>query len=268
MLILFCCGPFHPTKVDESFASEAEAATALGHDTALIDFESLLEGNAAKAFRKTQIFDQPRLAIYRGWMLSVEKYATLYDSLLGRGIRLVNNPGQYRHCHCLPESYLVIAPCTARTVWIDKAGGFGFDRVMQAIEPFGSRAIIVKDYVKSQKHYWSEACFIADASDRAGVERVVGKFIELQDEDLAGGLVFREYVPLRKLADHSKGGMPLAIEYRVFVLDGEPLLVCDCWDEGQYAGEPPDIGLFREVISRVHSRFFTMTWLNGQMELG
>jgi hypothetical protein len=48
-----------------------------------------------------------------------------------------------------------------------------FERVAQALRPFGDGAIIVKDYVKSQKHYWAEARFIPSASDRAAVERVV-----------------------------------------------------------------------------------------------
>ena len=66
------------------------------------------------------------------------------------------------------------------------------------IKAFESSPIIVKDYVKSQKHYWKEACFIPNASDKKNVESVIQKFIELQDSDLNEGLVFREFIELEK----------------------------------------------------------------------
>src|SRR5450432_3294033 len=66
------------------------------------------------------------------------------------------------------------------------------DEVMALLRPFGEKPIIVKDYVKSRKHEWNEACYIPCASDRQAVERVVMGFLHLQGEDLNEGLVFRE----------------------------------------------------------------------------
>ena len=68
---------------------------------------------------------------------------------------------------------------------------------------------MLKDFVKSRKHEWAEACFIPSASDRASVERVVRRFLELQDDDLSEGLVFREFVEFEPLGRHPKSGMPL-----------------------------------------------------------
>lgn len=59
-----------------------------------------------------------------------------------------------------------------------------------------SPGVIVKDYVKSRKHEWLDACFIPAADDEAGVQRVVGSFLRLREE-VVGGLVFRMYVDLR-----------------------------------------------------------------------
>ncbi|HEY3063178.1 MAG TPA: ATP-grasp domain-containing protein [Chloroflexota bacterium] len=56
--------------------------------------------------------------------------------------------------------------------------------------------------MKSRKHEWNEACFIPSAADRAGAERVVKRFVELQGDDLAQGLVFRE------LGDGQVAGLP------------------------------------------------------------
>ena len=72
------------------------------------------------------------------------------------------------------------------------------DAVMELLEPFGDAPIIVKDYVKSQKHHWSEACFIPAASDADAVRRVASRFIELQGTSLTGGLVFRAYEDLKR----------------------------------------------------------------------
>lgn len=61
---------------------------------------------------------------------------------------------------------------------------------------------------------------------------VVSRFLELHGDDLAEGLVFREYVAFVPLATQSCSGMPLTREYRIFWLDGEPLLTVPYWEEG------------------------------------
>ena len=91
-----------------------------------------------------------------------------------------------------------------------------------------------------------EACFIPSAADMDGVEAVVSRFLELQGDDLAQGLVFREYVTFVPLATHSRSGMPLTREYRIFWLDGD------------YAGSEPPRATFRPVAAEIASRFFTM----------
>jgi hypothetical protein len=156
-------------------------------------------------------------------MVTVEQYARFYQALATRGVLLVNTPDAYRHCHHLPESYSEIEGHTPRSVWLPVAGEIDRDEIMDLLCPFGDTPLVVKDYVKSQKHVWEEACFIPSASDRRAVERVVRWFLELQGADLAGGLVFREFVELEPLGRHPKSRMPLPLEYRLFFLDGRPL---------------------------------------------
>jgi hypothetical protein len=90
------------------------------------------------------------------------------------------------------------------------------------------------------------------------VERVVRRFLQLQGEDLNEGLVFREFIQFEPLAEHSKSGMPLTKEFRIFFLDGEPLCSMEYWEEGDYAGVVPPVDQFRTVARTVRSRFFTM----------
>jgi hypothetical protein len=60
------------------------------------------------------------------------------------------------------------------------------------------------------------------------------------------------------LATHSRSGMPLTREYRIFWLDGEPLLTVPYWEEGDYSGSEPPLATFRPVAADIPSRFVTM----------
>ncbi len=185
MKVIFCCDPLEPKLPDSAFRHEAAAADRLGFEVALIDFELLVNADdSAKATRRVSAGSGAEIAVYRGWMLKPKQYQQLFDALLPRGIQLINDPTAYRNCHHLPESYPKIEGHTPRSVWIRVDGQPPMDWVMQLLRPFGSAAIILKDFVKSRKHEWNEACFIPSASDQAAVERVVRRFLELQNDDL------------------------------------------------------------------------------------
>ncbi len=143
-------------------------------------------------------------------------------------------PEQYRHGHHLPENYPIIRGHTPRSVWL--RGDLGIDRIVDALAPLGDIPVIVKDFVKSRKHEWAEACFIPSAADREAVGRVVGRFLELQGDDLNEGLVFREFVEFEPVGVHPKSGMLLTEEYRIFWLDGSLDFWSPYWAEGDYRG--------------------------------
>jgi hypothetical protein len=52
--------------------------------------------------------------------------------------------------------------------------------------------------------------------------------------------------------------MPLTLEYRLFFLDGRPLLCAEYWEEGDYRGEGPPVERFAALAAKVKCRFFTM----------
>ena len=84
------------------------------------------------------------------------------------------------------------------------------------------------------------------------------RFLALQGANLNEGLVFREFVPFEPLAWHSKSGMPLTKEFRLFFLDGKLLLSTAYWDEGEYGDLQPPIERFQQLAQNIQSRFFTM----------
>ena len=127
-----------------------------------------------------------------------------------------------------------------------------------ALQTFDANPIVVKDYVKSRKHEWHEACFIPDAADAVAALRVVARFVELQGDDLIGGLVFREFVDLKTIGAHAQSGMPLAREFRLFFLNHRLLIFANYWTQSDYSGEAPPLALFQDIAFGVRSRFFSM----------
>lgn len=258
MMIVYCNEPIAPRQVDSMFAEEFTAACSSRLQTALIGFEALAAGRTTEAVRTVPAQPTPTEAVYRGWMLTPEHYGALYQALHDRGLQLINTPAMYRHAHYLPESYGVIEAHTAKSVWMPVGGAVNFEAVMALVAPFGDRPIVVKDYVKSQKHYWHEAFYIPSATDRAEVERVVRGFLELQGDTLNAGLVFREFVELAPLAQHQKSGMPLSREFRLFFLRGALMVCAPYWDAATDDVADVPLDRFVEVAAGVESNFFTM----------
>jgi hypothetical protein len=261
MEMVFCDDPGDPGAVEEDFRAEHEAAAGAGFSMSLLDAEALDEGALERAVRRVPRSETPRLGIYRGWMLTVERYAALHGALRRRGLELINSPEQYRTVHHLPACHDIIESCSPRTVWLEL--GAGEEPAPEALERvlavFGDRPLVLKDYVKSQKHHWNEACYVPSASDLGAVRRVVRRFLELQGEDLQGGLVFREFVELEPLGTHSRSGMPLTLEHRVFVLDGRVLALMPYWEEGSYdRAQTLSLEVFSGVLRAAPARFYTM----------
>lgn len=260
MRLIFCSDYWNPHAPEPTYAGEVSAAKKLGLAYSLLNFEALVEQqNAARALRRVEATSSEEMALYRGWMLKPRVYEQLYQALAEKGLRLINTPTAYQHCHYFPEAYPVLAGSTPCSTWLRTTAAVSMDEVMEMLRPFGDRPVIVKDFVKSRKHEWYDACYIPSAADRQAVERVVRRFLQLQGDDLNEGLVFREFMEFERLTTHSKSGMPLIKEFRLFVLDGQVVLSAPYWEEGEYGNEvSPPLGTFREVIQQVQSRFFTV----------
>jgi ATP-grasp domain, R2K clade family 3 len=257
--IIFCADPLAPRTVDSAYTDEVRAAIACGLEYQLINYEQLVhEQDAATAVRRVAVAPAPELALYRGWMLRPSDYQALYDALLVRGLQLINTPDAYRTCHYLPDSYPLISDETPLTVWLPLDACGELEQIMAALAPFRDQPLIVKDYVKSRKHEWFEACYIPSAADRQAIARVVRRFLELQGDDISEGLVFRAYVAFQPIGTHPQSGMPLTREHRLFFLDGALLADAPYWDAAVDETAELPIEHFTRVAARVPSRFFTM----------
>ncbi|MEO5684920.1 MAG: ATP-grasp domain-containing protein [Chitinophagaceae bacterium] len=261
MNILFCSNPLDNKTVDFDYQDEFAAATQNSFTIHLFSFENLTEDKDAEfATRKIKKSETSKIIIYRGWMLKPNQYVLLYNALLNKNYQLINSPTEYQNCHYFPDSYRFISGHTPKSIWVTiNNQQVNYDEVLSEIETFGNFPLIVKDFVKSQKHYWDTACFIPSATDKEKVKSVVGKFVELQNTDLNEGLVFREFADLSNLTIHSKSGMPLKQEYRLFFLNRQLLASYDYWEEGEYSvDDNPPFDLFKEIGQNIESNFFSM----------
>ncbi|OWA36938.1 hypothetical protein B9G55_02345 [Saccharibacillus sp. O16] len=266
MKILFPASPLNDRQPDESYAEEYEAARQSGFAVGLIHLEELLlNQDADRAVRRLPVEENPVECLYRGWMLKPYEYEQLDNALRKRHLHLMNSPESYRHVHYLPESYRHISAYTPASVWLPiREITSSFEEVYEAIRPFGEQPIIVKDYVKSRKHEWLDACYIPNAADREQVKRVVQNFLDRQGEELNEGLVFRQFVELEFLEHHERSGMPLSREIRVFVWEGRPMYVSTYWSAGRDEEFDEVLGQFAQVMASIQSRFFTMDFAKAK----
>lgn len=257
--ILFCESPFQPNQVDEDYEDQFIAAKEQGFGTLLFSFEDLTSTDrAALATKRVKPNEQPVLIIYRGWMLTPEQYAVLYRDLWSKNYQLINTPEAYRNCHYLPDSLKFIADRTPRTVFQKWEDEKSLDQLVEKVSVFGNKPVILKDYVKSEKHDWETACFVADASDTLKLRQAVSRLVELRGAYLNEGIVVREFLELMDLAVHSKSGMPLTEEYRLFFCRQKLVGMYDYWEEGEYTQSKPDTAEFEEIAKHVESHFFSM----------
>lgn len=242
---IFCLNPLTERGVDPEFTIDAEAARAAGLTVLTFDHDVLERRLDARAALRSMRATEPGEVVYRGWMLRLEAYRVLFDELASRGFTLITDPEAYAACHHAPGSYQALKAWMPKTRWVEREHMDDPAAIAAAMEAFGHRPVILKDWVKSQAGYWREACFIPDASDKVQVGRVVSRFRELQDDSLVGGLVFKAYQTLMP-------GCGPPHEFRAFILDG---VVVGCWPRDETSGEPPPPDLVALVAGHIPSRF-------------
>lgn len=190
----------------------------LGGQVALIDHDALVAGRVDAAVGRVPKDSGPWW--YRGWMIPSAAYTELAQALARRGAGLRVPPRRYQAAHELPGWYGTFAAVTPQSHWVPWTAGTvpAQSDVAALTGPLGSGAAIVKDFVKSRKHEWDQACFIPDVTDIAHATAVTTRMVQLQGDNLNGGIVMRRFEEYRKEGDRT-------IEARVWWVDGVPVMV-------------------------------------------
>jgi hypothetical protein len=240
MLLLFPRDPLTPNKPDEHFAREASAASKAGVPYALID-DGLLSSRPLEALRSVPAGS--RDIVYRGWMISSESYLALEENLNENDSFLRTTHAAYKSAHELPGWIDIFSSLTAKTRFTKGTDEAAFG---DALREFASQPLIIKDYVKSLKHYWREATYIPDASDSASALRVIDNFITRRGEDLVGGLVFREF---ENYTGH---------EVRSWWVEGNCVLVTPHPDTPESGVPVIDVGFLDPFVKELGSPFVSV----------
>jgi hypothetical protein len=251
MNILFCNNVLCPNTVDEAFSDEYECAKINGFNTYLYNHDEQSTINIRPIYEMETI-------IYRGWMLTHTQYEKLYNELFLKNYKLINDPIEYINCHYLPNSLQFINEHTPKTIFQRIEDKESIDTLIKKSKTFSGKPVIIKDFVKSEKHYWNTACFVENSSDIERLRTTINNFMDLRGEFLNEGIVIREFIELNKLTDHSKSGMPLSEEYRLFFFRNKLLCTYNYWDEGNYFNKEIDTTPLEEIAKNIDSNFFTM----------
>ena len=246
MELLFPSYPRDVSRPDPDFAPEVEAALAAGFVCHFFDFDAF---RAGEPIRLPEGGGGPLL--YRGWMMSDREYSDFYGRLVALGWEPITPPDAYAEAHYLPLAYPKLIGETPRTSWIE-----GRDEdlawALYAAE-FRHGGTVIKDWVKSAKHRWREACFLPAGTSRERFSEIFANFLTERSTLFEKGIVLREFLPFRLLRTDMRG-MPIHDEMRLFFWDGEVLL----WPDGTLPGERGQEPRWREIAGRFISRFLSL----------
>ncbi len=174
---------------DAYFAEEATAGRALDWSVAVVDHDAVETGEADRAVRRVPAAAGD--ALYRGWMLRSEHYAAFLDRVGHQGRAAAH---QRRPVPQRPRTPGVVSPLPrphpAASVWMNEPGTDGLVELVKTLPPGPA---IIKDWVKSMKHYWDEAVYLPDVGDPDAARRVAGRFVDLRGKQIVGGIVVRSF---------------------------------------------------------------------------
>ena len=251
MKFLFCENILKPNTADEAFLDEYLNAINNGFGVLFYNFEE-------KTLKNIDVNEKMETIIYRGWMITPKEYEILYNKLLSKNYRLINNTAEYRNCHYLPESLKYIENYTPKTIFHKIEGENSINTLIENAKIFNGKAVIVKDYVKSEKYYWDTAFYVENSSDTKKLTDTINNLIELRENHLNEGIVIREFIKLNNIQKHSKSNIPLSEEYRLFFYKNELLCIFNYWEEIEYKMGKPDFNDFEVIGKNIESNFFTM----------
>jgi hypothetical protein len=268
MHLLFPQNPTMRKLPEPVFEPEYDSATSLGFRCLLFDEEALSSGEIDLAFRRLPKGDGSDL-LYRGWIFTEALYRRFQEALLARGYRLVSSAAQYAEVTYFPNYYPKIREFSPAAVWTDTPDSY---RAWSMSRKLGDGPFVIKDHIKSAKHFWHEACFVPQASGREHFERIAENLKTEQGDSFHRGFVVKQFVPLRSCGEGPRE-YPVCEEYRLFFWKRQLLIASHYHRQPE---KPVDWSPFVDLAQRFDAPFFTMdvaqteagTWIVVDMGAG
>mmetsp|Transcript_26075 Transcript_26075/g.43059 ORF Transcript_26075/g.43059 Transcript_26075/m.43059 type:complete len:330 (+) Transcript_26075:261-1250(+) len=207
--------PTHP-----EFDSEEVAASAAGLPVLRFNFLDEPELVWPEEAQRPQI---PCRALHRGFMLSHERYTSLFLSLRQQGVHLVTPPDACERAHYYPLALTyALAPISPRACWaaVQQPADVRtahFERLAYCTSQWGCEAVMMKDFVKSAKGQAQRFMRITEMEDLA---ELACELVQVRGSAFNRGIVVKELKPLMHYRAH---GEPVTNEFRLFYGRGELL---------------------------------------------
>lgn len=228
-IVVFPSDYFSSKTVDGEYMPERNAALGTGlFDCALFSYRKWEEqGILSLNFSGNTSGEEMSVpAIYRGWMMSPEKYCKFYMSLLQKGIRLITAPQEYKLAHYFPDAYPYLKADTAKIAIYPLHSKIDVDELKKTFGRF-----IVKDYVKSVKGIKFPAFFDENTTQKQ-FDEAMKLFYSYRGDILSGGICVKQHFILKKYGQHSN-------EWRVFYAKGIPCEAMPNSEQPENAARPP-----------------------------
>jgi hypothetical protein len=188
-MLIFPSDPMNARRPDQQFAREYVAAQELDIPVALIDHDEVERGRPTTSIKQT--WSEP--IVYRGWMCRSEHYAALTRAA-PTAAQFVTSASAYQRAHELPGWYDTFAQFTPKTHWVERTTELPLNaEALERAALYFDGPLVIKDFVKSAKHYWDEACFVPNPHDFAQLRSVCERLIELRGDQFVGGIVLRAF---------------------------------------------------------------------------
>jgi hypothetical protein len=251
MRILFPASDQDPSAPDEAFRIEFSAAKEAGFYCEFYGHRELVRQSTEASLQNCREADRPgEPIVLRGWMVSPETYRLLYEGLLARGYAPLTNPEQYIEAHYLPHAYRHLEGHTPESQWLE---GRDLSEAWQLYQNFKADDAVIKDYAKSAKHRWREACFLSANTSKEHFTEIYRSFLDARGALFQKGIVIRKFYPLVGYGRDMRG-IPIVEEFRLFYWKKRLLLdLPKCLaDESQY------VTLWQSLANRFSSDFISM----------
>lgn len=253
--IIFPAYPHLPGKLNPYFQAEADAAQSAGFGISVVSDENT-DGPLRLSNRTADFYT------YRGWLVKPAYYQEMEGKTAGY---LLNNYDDYMSSYLLPNWYANFTNEDTPESLIIKADDItknGLEWVVKQVQDYfkSDAPLMMKDFLKSMKYEWFDACLIKDGSDAKEIMRITTNFFELRGKDFVGGLVYRKLLDLKRAGIHPKTRTPVPIEFRTFFLHQKPMLTISIWEKEvgidyRTEGAPPPQEFLESVGKKIISPF-------------
>lgn len=248
MRLLFPSMPFFPREPDPGFTEEIAAAEAAGFAWSLYALEDVRVGEPALV-RCPPADGAPML--HRGWMMGEAAHERLCAAVRGRGYTPVVDAPAYAEAHYLPLAIRHLGAATPASVWNQSESE---DDAWALYQRMADGDALLKDWVKSAKHRWREACFLPAGTDRARFGEIFRAFRAERGTLFERGVVVRRFHRLHTLGTDMRG-MPIHEEHRLFFWRGALLASTAPSD---VSGPLAHLDRWTELARRFASPFLTL----------